>query len=159
MALVSSWGYTNTTDSTTAITLKQMGEYSNYAKVSDEPTEARYKNRTSPLNQAEVVTYRCQPQKVSTSEPLAFPGPSRDGVFYTIKIEDVLRTTDSADPTYAVDEPISMWLSIKHTSSNNWTNAQVVGVLQRLLGLCYNETSGTWRFEDLMRSALTPTQD
>lgn len=158
MALTSSFGYTNTTAiSGLTVPVTDVKPDTNYAKVADEPTEASYKNRTSPLNQEEKVTYRCQNQKVN--QQVAYPGPSKDGVFYVIKVDDVLRTTDSSDPTFAVDEPISMWLSVKHTTSNNWTNAQILSILERILGLCYDKTNSKWRFEDFMRSALTPEND
>lgn len=156
MARSSSFGYTNTTDSTKTVTLKQLGEYSNYALTGNSPTKATYKNRTSPLNQPEVVTYSCKPNQVDKA---VYPAPSRDGVIYTVRFSDVLRTTDTSDPGFIVDDPIEMWLTVKHGTNNNWSNAQIEEILLRLLGACYDETNSKWRFEDWMRSALTPVND
>lgn len=155
MAATTSWGYTNTTDSTKSVTLKQLGEFSNYAKITDEPTFAELSNKTSPLNQRELLSFRCERQNISNST-LAYPDVSRDGVFYVGKLKDVLRVTDGDSIT---DHPFEIYLAVKHDVAYNWTNSDVAGQLSRLLGGFYDETNAKWRFEDLMRSALVPVND
>lgn len=162
MAKQYDFGYTNTSASASALTANLMDMVSSYAVTTDEPEECSLTNRTSPLNQREKITYRCNHQKVSQTG-LAYPGPTNDGVLYSVRVDDILRVTDSDNPNFVVDEPISMWLTVKHSTSNNWTNAQVSSVLARLLGALYKGdtalVAGSFRFEDLMRSALKPTEE
>lgn len=160
MARSTSWGYTNSTASTATAALAQLGEYSNYGVLQDSPEACRLTNKTSPLDQPERVTFRCTAQDISIKD-LANPGPSKGGVLYSCRVDDILRVADPAGTGSAtvVDEPISMWLTIKHSTSNSWTNTDVATVLGRLLGALYDETGNKWRFEDLMRSALRPKND
>lgn len=160
MARSTSWGYTNTTASLATASLVTLGEYSNYGVLQDAPEACRLTNKTSPLDQPEKVTFRCASQDISL-QGLAYPGPSKGGVLYSCRVDDVLRVTDPASTGSAtvVDEPISMWLTVKHSTSNSWSNTDIATVLGRLLGALYDETNSKWRFEDLMRSALRPKND
>jgi hypothetical protein len=150
-----SWGFTNTTDSTKTVTLKKLDEFSSYAKITDEPTYAELSNKTSPLNQREILSFRCDRQNVNTAA-LAYPDVSRDGVFYVSKLKDILRVTDGTEIS---DHPIEAYLSIKHDTAYNWSNEEIEVMLLRLLGSLWDETNSKWRFEDLMRSALVPVNN
>lgn len=155
-----SFTYTNTTAATDTVSRTDMDMATNYGKVIDEPTMARVSNRTASLEQPEIITYRCdQIDKISSSIKLVHPSTVPGGIQYTVKIEEVNRTTDAAGNI--VDEPFAAWLTIKHSSSNTWTNAVVAGLIGRLLGACKSGDGVTaeWRFEDLMRSALMPYTD
>jgi hypothetical protein len=49
-------------------------------------------------------------------------------------------------------------LSIRHPKSGNFNNDVISTVLRRLIG-CVMRADGTWRFDDLMRSAEKPVVD
>jgi hypothetical protein len=151
-----SFSYTNTTDASVDITPKAIGVVTNYAKVMDEPQEARISNKTASLEQPELVTYKSRrANKVDTLNKVKYPAPVQSGVVYQVRVDSILRGTTG---DIKVDEPCAMWLTIAHPASEAWTNDRVAGVLKRLLGAC-TKSDGSYRFEDLMRSALVPTQD
>lgn len=57
-----------------------------------------------------------------------------------------------------MDEPVVAYLTIRHQKSGNVTPAIIADVVSRVIGACMR-TNGTWRFDDLMRSALSPIND
>ena len=83
------------------------------------------------------------------------PSPVRNGIQYVIKVEDILRTVDTTSGAILMDEPVVAYLTIRHQKSGNVTPAIVADVVSRTIGACMR-TDGTWRFDDLMRSALAP---
>jgi hypothetical protein len=157
--MATSFGFTNTTASTKAADLVNLGVKSNYALVGEQPAVVELQNKTCPLDQGERITYRCQDvDKVSTAQTLQNPSKIRNGVQYVIKVEDILRTTDTnGDIIY--DEPVVAYLTIRHQKTGTIQEEHIVTMLSRVLGACYDETTGKWRFADLMRSALQPTED
>lgn len=154
----SNFGFTNVTPSTHDITPISIGLVSNYAKISDEPTFCELQNKTAPLDQGELVTVRANNlKKVSSTQIIQNPLPVRNGIQYVVKVESILRTTNSAG-TVIGDEPIVAYVTIRHQKSGNITSALVDQMFTRLLGACY-KSDGTTRFNDLMRSAIVPTVD
>lgn len=162
------WGFTNTTDADEYVRSTKLGMVTNYAKTADEPQLARLSNRTAGIEQPELVTYRSKPvNKVETQIPIRHPLPAKDGVLYSVRLENIWRDTDAQGNV--TDEPIVMWLNIMHPATDTWSNSKVAVVLQRLISalLKEQESTGTpsaaetaeWRFEDLMRSALMPAED
>lgn len=154
----SSFGYQNKTAGTAAATVA-IGPVSNYAKIQDEAEVVQLSNKTAPLDQGELVMYQSRkiPQ-VNTNLVVQNPAKISTGVQYQIRLDEILRTTD-ATGNITCDEPIVMYLTIRHPLSGHITNAMVVEVFNRLIGACYNETTDAYRFDDLMRSALMPVAD
>lgn len=153
------FGFTNKTPHTFEVeaptSLKPVTEF---AKIEDEPTVAVLSNRTTPLDQGELLTFRCNPvDKVSTSQVIQHPSAVTSGVQYVVKLEDILRTTNSQGDIVC-DEPIVMYLTVRHQRSSNISTEIVDTMFQRLIGACYH-SDGTTRFDELMRSALVPTKD
>lgn len=158
MATTSSFSFTNTTASSHSVTPIDLKLTSNYARTEDEADVCVLSNKTATLDQGELITYRSNElDKVSTSQTLQYPMPVRNGVQYVIKAEEILRTTDEAG-NILCDEPIVAYLTIRHQKSSHITNALVAQVVSRVLGACVRE-DGTFRFDDLMRSALVPIED
>lgn len=150
------FSYTNTTASTHDVTPVAIGPVANYAKVTDEPKLAELSNKTASLEQPELLTYYWEKKnQLFTKVTPRNPAPTKGGVVYQCRLDSILRVTDGDN---IVDEPIAIWLTVAHPASNSWTNSRVAGCLMRLLG-GLQKADGTWRFEDLMRSALVPTQD
>lgn len=160
------FSFTNTTASGETISPICLGEVTNYAKTTDEPTLARVSNKTASLEQPEVITFRSDKiDSVSTSLSVRNPSPVKDGVQYTVKLETIYRSTSGS---VTIDEPIVAWLTVKHPSSDTWNNNKVAMIVNRLVSACLKGQASTgsgavadadWRFEDLMRSALIPTVD
>lgn len=155
---MSSFAYTNKTAGSTVGTVA-VGPVSNYAKITDEPTEAVLTNKTCSLDQGELITYRCReiPQ-VGSKLSVLYPARVLNGVEYGIRVDELLRTTD-ANNQIVCDEPIVATLTIKNPKSSNITDAVITEVISRLLGAAYDETAKAYRWGDLMRSALVPAED
>ena len=159
MSKVSKFGFTNTTASTKVETPIAIAPVSNYALKQDEPTTVELDNKTCPIDQGELLSYKCQDVKrVATTQDILFPAPVSSGLQYVIKLEEILSTTDAADPSYRVDEPIVAYLTIRHPKSGNITSDTIGQVIDRLMGAC-RKADGSWRFNELMRSSLKPTVD
>lgn len=159
MAVSSNFGFQNKTDSTHPVTPINLGVLDNYALVEDEPTSCVVSNTTCPIDQGELVSYKCQNVKnVSTSQDILYPGPVSAGVQYVVKVEEILSTASDTDPTFRVDVPIIAYLTIRHTKSGEVSDDVIGKVVNRLIGAC-QKSDGSWRFGDLMRSALKPTEN
>lgn len=152
------WGCANgTANANFALKARDLKPVTNYARIEDEPTVAVLSNTTCPIDQAELLTYRCnEVDHVSTAQKIRNPAKVQDGVQYVVKLEDVIRTTlPNGD---IVDEPIVSYVTIRHPRSSNITHEVVDAVFERLIGACVR-SDGSTRFDDLMRSALMPTKD
>lgn len=159
MALTSEFKFTNTTDGSHMVTQKAIGITTNYASIQEDSNTAVLNNKTAPIDAEEVVTYRSKNlPKVDTGLNIQYPSPVKTGIQYQIMVEDTLSTTDSADPSWRVDEPIIAQLTIRHPRSGNITNDIVGQVVTRLISAAM-KADGTWRFDDLMRGAEKPVVD
>lgn len=159
MALTSQFGYTNKTAASKTITPVDLKVLDNYGLVKDDSNEVVMTNKTCPIDQEEILSVMCTDlKKVTTAAEIRNPAPVTNGVQYTVKLDEVLTTTSDADAAYRVDEPVVAYLVIRHPKSGNITNALIGEVITRLCGACVRE-DGTWRFDDLMRSVLKPTEN
>lgn len=157
MSLSSSFGFTNKTTSSKPVTPVQLDVTSNYALKADEATQVTLDNKTCPLDQGEILNYMCTDlKKVSTVADIQHPTEVTTGVQYVIKLDEVLTTTSDTDSEYRTDEPVVVYLTVRHQKSGNVTNALIGQAVERLIGAC-RRADGSWRFDDLMRSALKPT--
>lgn len=153
------FAFTNTTDGTKTVTLKQVKPVSCYAKTEDEPTNCTLKNKTCPLDQGEVLSYQCTPiDRVNTKLTSLNPAKVTSGIQYIVRLDELLRTT-ADDGTVICDEPVTAILQIRHPSSGNILPEHITTVVTRLLSACYDDASNDWRWKDLMLSALVPVQD
>jgi hypothetical protein len=159
MALTKSFGYTNGTPTLNKPTVTLIGPVANYSVVTDDPGNYAATNKTSPMDQAEIVSYKCSKvAKVSTSIPVANPVSNLSGMQYVVKLEEILRIGSDTDPTFKQDLPIVAYFTLRHPRSSNITQADLDAVLLRLLGAVY-KSDGTSRLMDLARGALKPTVD
>lgn len=159
MALSTAFGFTNTTATTSkSVSLYDMGETTNYGLTEDEPDHAEISNKTCPLDQPEIINYFCRPHGVDASIQAknVHPNKVKAGVSYGVRYEAMLRTTDSVDATFVVDDPIKVQISINHALNGQITASLVKTALQRAISTLI-EADGTWRLDDLMRSSCKPT--
>lgn len=156
MAIKSSFGFTNKTASQHTVTPIDMDVVTNYALIEDEPTSCVLSNKTCPIDQGELISFKCQSVKsVSTAQDNLYPATVQTGVQYVVKLEELLSLTSDTDPNFRTDLPIVAYLTIRHTKNGQITDDIIGQVVNRLIGACRRD-DGTWRFDDLMRSSLKP---
>lgn len=159
MAITTSFGFTNNADKTgRTVQTKDLGLLTNYALVLDEPSEARLVNTTTAIDKEEFLSYRCKDLKtVNTNLNIQNPSKVSGGVQYQVQAEAVL-TTEDTSTGFRVDEPIVVQVSVRHPKSGNITAEHVETMLQRAVSALLKDT-GAWRINELMRSALKPTEE
>lgn len=158
MAKTSTFGYTNVTQTERTRNEYSLGLVQNYALVTEDPDQVVIDNTQAPLDQQELVTYQSRAlPRINSSVVNNFPAPTTAGIQYVVKVEELLSTTDS-DTGIRVDEPITMYVVVKHPRSGNITDNIVTEVWRRLNGALM-KSDGTYRWSELMRSALKPVED
>lgn len=159
MADTSSFSFTNTS-SMVGVTVAPIDikPTSVYGKVTDVATLCELHNKTGdPYTQPELLSYGCQPiKRVDSKVEIQNPGKVSAGVQYQIRLDEVLRTVrDNGD---IIDDPIVAYITVRHAASQFVKPTHVEQVVKRLLGASMRE-DGTFRFDDLMVSALAPVAD
>jgi hypothetical protein len=137
-----------------------MSETTNYALVKDDANKVQLDNKTADADATELLTYEFK-KIASVNTDLSIPAKYRlapRAVQYKIRLDADYKTTDSADATFRQDDPIVAMLYIIHPVSGHINNAVIGQQVERLVSACKKE-DGTWRFDDLMRSGLKPTED
>lgn len=159
MSRTSAFGFTNNSDSSNSVVPKALGVTSNYAVITDKADQAVLSNKTTPIDLQEKITYQSRDiQVVNNDLNIQYPSPVKKGIQYGVLLEETLSTTDTADASFRMDEPIVMSLSVRHGKSGNINNAIVGQCFVRLISTLMR-ADGTWRFDDLMRSAERPIVD
>jgi hypothetical protein len=156
---VTGFGFTNTTPGEHTVTPLLLGLTENYSLISDQADVAILNNKTAPVDQEEIISFRSRNiTNVNSSLNIQYPSPVKGGIEYSIKIEDTLNTMDSDDANFRVDEPIICTIAFRHPKSGNIGSQQVATVFLRAISALM-KADGTWRFDDLMRSAERPVVD
>lgn len=159
MAKTSTFGFTNDSDSQNTVTAKALGLVTNYALMQDAADVVKMNNKTAPLDSEEIISFRTRDVAgVASEASILNPAKVGKGIEYSIRVDEVLSTTDNADASFRVDEPIVATLAVRHPKSGNITDAHVKTVIIRLLSTLI-KSDGTWRIADLMRSAERPISD
>jgi hypothetical protein len=159
MSKVSNFAYTNVTPGDHPVTPYELGLTTLYTKDVSNADLCVLENLTTPTDAAERIAYRSKliPQ-VNHNLNIQYPGPVKKGVTYTIEVQETLSTTDTEHADYRVDDPIVMYLTVRHSRSGVITEAKIAEVFRRLCSAIYKE-DGTTRFGDLMRGSETPVVD
>lgn len=160
-SITSGFQYTNKTATThKSVSLYDMKEVENYALIKDEPNVVKLENITAPVDAGELLTYRGK--KVATvNTELSIPKKTNvvnKGVQYAIQLEADYVSKSDSDDSFRQDDPVIAYLTIIHPLSGYITNDVVGEHVERLISSCKKE-DGTWRFNELMRLALKPTED
>lgn len=155
----STFGFTNTSAGGNTVTPLALGLTSNYSLTQDNADVATLNNKTAPVDQEEVISFRSRSLgNVNSTLNIQYPSKVTSGIEYSLKIEDTLSTTDSGDADFRVDEPIICTVTFRHPKSGNIGSDQVATVFLRAISALM-KADGTWRFDDLMRSAERPVVD
>lgn len=160
MAINSSFGFTNSTPmSGVTIVPTDIKPVTVYARVSNTPTDVKLSNKTAPIDQAEMLSYKCvNIPKVNTDLTVRHPGAVTDGIQYIVRLDEILRSSCSDECGAGWDDPIVMYLTIRHPVSGQVTASVIETIFKRLCGALLRE-DGTYRFDDLMRGAIDPQVD
>jgi hypothetical protein len=157
MSKVSQFGFTNTTAGSNEVIPLNLGLTSNYATSADTSDQAVLNNKTAPIDLQEVISFRSADIATlkANAVNIQYPSPVSQGIQYSVAVTDTLSTTDSADASFRVDEPIQCTISFRHPKSGNISGEHVATVFLRAISSLMKE-DGTWRFDDLMRGAERP---
>ena len=159
MSKTSAFKFTNATDSTHLITPKLLSLTGNYAVETDTADDVMMNNKTAPIDAEEIIEFRSRAlPKVNTNLNIQYPSTIKTGIQYQVSVEDTLTTLDSADAAFRVDEPIICQITFRHPKSGNITSTEVSTCFLRAISALM-KADGTWRFDDLMRSAERPVVD
>lgn len=152
MSRTSEFKFTNKTASTKLITPVVISS-ADYAKSQDDANVVVYNNKTAPIDSEEIISVKSRLiPSVSTSLNIQNPAPVKKGLQFAVIVENTLTTTDSADATFRVDEPICWSLTCRFPRSGNVTAALIAQSFERAISAC-RRSDGTYLFDDFMRQA------
>lgn len=156
-------GYTDTVDgagNTQSFTRSNLHWDADFVVTSDGDSKCLLTNKTSPLDQLEKIRIESSSiadvYKGTSIDPTVY-APSRQGVSIVCQVMDILRVTESTDPTYQVDLPISAHIVLKVPLNTNVTAEHVLTCAGRALSCLFdsNSTAST-RAAALLRGSMTP---
>lgn len=164
MSKSTSFGYTDTADggvTTKSFVRANLNWPTDFVITQDGESKALMVNKTSPLDQLEKVRIEssniADVYKGTSIDPTVY-APSRQGTSIVCQVTDILRVTESTDPTYQVDLPISAHIVLKVPLSTHVTADNVLAVAGRALSCLFNSNSDTSsRVTALLRGSMTPT--
>lgn len=154
----STFSFTNTSNMSKTITPIDVKPITCYGVSEDTATSCELTNKTSATGIREKLSYQATEIKsVSTKNTILAPGKVTSGINMAVRLDEILHTVDAEGLTIQ-DDPVVMLLQVRCTNSPYVTADHVVQVFKRLIGACMRE-DGTFRFDDLMVSALKPVAD
>lgn len=121
-------------------------------------------NITSPLDQPEILRYSIEDindiYSGTTINP-SFMSQSKKGFSLLVQLNEVVRVTDSANPSFTLDLPVSVHAVIKAPKNRFITAAMLQSLHCRLLGAFFT-TEDTTNSPDMLarmiRGSLNPLQ-
>lgn len=164
MTRILSMGYTDTPiTGVTELSLERglVNYKADFRVKNDTPKECVLTNITSPVDRPEK--FRIAYQDVSnvykdTGIDASVHAPSKRGVSILVQLTEVASVTDSTDPSYRIDLPLSMHLVIKVPANENITAELVESMLGRLVsGVFETGSESDTRLKSLLRGSLLPT--
>jgi len=118
-------------------------------------------NITAPVDQPELarISYRDIPNIYNgmKMEP-NFMAPMKSGKTIIFRVSDVISVTDTEDPLYRVDAPISAQLVLR-VPDVNATPVHIETIIGRVISLLYDTGVSTdTRLKGLLRGAIAPPE-
>lgn len=117
-------------------------------------------NLTSPVDRPETFKFSfgeiANIYSGSNVDPSAY-APSKKGISVLASLSETYAVTDTVDPSYRVDLPVSAHVVIKVPANENITAAMIQTLVARMLsGLYETGLTTTGRISSLVRGSLTP---
>jgi hypothetical protein len=132
-----------------------LGLTTNYAVITDEPSQVVLDNTTASIDQQELISYRRRRVgTVNTDLNIQYPAPVKGGVTYAYQIEETVVETTAAGDRY--DHPVKLYLTVVHDMSGVVTNADLSKTLRRLLSAIPVDSTGDFVLLNTARGALRP---
>lgn len=159
MAYSFTWGYDPATIVTKNVGVDTITPAS-YVVTSQAPDEIVESNLTSPLGRVEKLTFGRRSVKDiyanSTAIDPAYKSPSRAGIKVLVNWESVASLTNSEDPTFRMDFPISSRLTVTVPASDYLTADDVNMLIKHHIGALYGAGTDVTsaRIGKLLRGAL-----
>lgn len=118
-------------------------------------------NITAPLDSPETyrVGYSELPNIYSGSKiDPAVMSPSKQGISVLVELKNVISVTDSANPDFSIQLPMSYHLVIKVPKSNYISSSDILTGIGRLAsGLFDTGATSSARLDSILRGSLAPT--
>lgn len=131
-----------------------------FRKKSESTNELILTNLTSPVDRPERFRYAYNDVAnvySGTGIDATVYSPSKKGVSVLIQLTETFSVTDSVDPTYRIDLPVSAHMVLKIPANENITAAMVETLIGRLASGAYETGSETVsRLQSILRGSLTP---
>lgn len=118
-------------------------------------------NITSPVDRPEKIriAYSDVANIYSgTGVEASVTAPTKRGVSILAQVTEVISVTDSVDPNYRIDLPVSYHLVIKVPANENLSSADIeIGLGRLLSGLFETGSTATSRIDSILRGSLIPS--
>lgn len=164
MAKVINKGYTDTPVSgVTSLTFPRaiLNFKADFRVKSDQPNEVVLTNITSPVDRPEqirVAFSNIANVYSGTTIESSVAAPTKRGVSILCQVTDIISVTDSSDPDYRIDLPVSYHVVIKVPANENLTTTLIQEGLGRMISGLFDTGSTTLaRLEALIRGSLVPS--
>lgn len=164
MAKTTSFGYTDTAPAggaTKTLTRPNLNYAANYSVTVNTDNKAVITNLTTPVDQPETIRWQATNianiYDSSTIDPSVY-ATSKQGISLVAQVNSILRVTDSVDPTFQVDLPISVHMVVKLPKSQYITSANLEMAIARCVAAYYEtDSTGTTRLDKLVRGSMLPS--
>lgn len=164
MSRVINFGYTDTAISgVTSLAFPRglLNYGADFREVTDSNGELILTNLTCPIDRPENIRMAyslVQDIYKGTGIDVKVQNPLKRGVSLLAQVTEVATVTDSADPSFRMDLPISAHIVLKVPASADLTDAHVQTIVGRLVSCLYETGSlTTARIKALLRGSLEPT--
>lgn len=159
MAYSFTWGYDPSTITTKNIAVDTIVP-STYVVTTQQPDEVTESNLSSPLGRIEKFTFGRRSVKDiyanSTSIDPTYRSPSKSGIKVLVNWESVASLTNTENPTFRMDFPISSRLTVTVPASDYLTADNVLMLIKHHIGSLYGDSTDVTsaRLAKLLKGAL-----
>lgn len=132
-----------------------------FAKKEQSKGELVLANLSSPLDRVETVRLGSMPIAnvySNTGIDAKVQSPTKKGVRILAQVSDTISVTDTTDPSYRVDLPISAHIVVNTAASEHITAEMIISQVARAVSCLYETGStDTTRIKALLRGSLEPS--
>lgn len=154
-------GYTDTVTTAKSLSRPDLSYTADFRVRNEVPGETILVNLSSPIDRPETVRFGYSEIKdvyKNTSIDPSVMAPTRKGVQVLAQVNDIYSLTDSADPSYRVDLPVSAHIIVKVPACEYITPDMVQSLVARTVASLYDTgTTTSTKISQLLKGALTPT--
>lgn len=164
MSKTTNFGYADTAPAggaTKTLTRPNLNFVANFSVNSNVENKTVITNLTTPIDQPETIRWQASNvANIYEGTPIdpSVYATSKQGISIVAQVNDILRVTDSVDPTFQVDLPMTAHLVIKIPKSQYITSANIETVIARCVATYYDtDSTGVTRIDKLVRGSMLPS--